>query len=168
MDLENQNLINHIKIEVPDDSSEDISRSEEKWSNNNEDFIRQLQKDCKQKANLFDKASHITKKRYNQFSIPTIITPIVMSVVSPYLSENYQYINAVSLAFVGVLNGVQSFYNYGKKSSLFNEYSGKYMDLVNSIDIELSKGKKYRVALDVYLERISSHKSSLDNSSPFL
>ena len=166
--MENQNLLSDIKINVPDDTSSDVSRSEEKWDSNNEKFIRKLQEDCKLKAKAYDKASHQTKKRYNQFSIPTIITPIVMSVVSPYLSEKYLFINAVSLAFCGVLNGVQSFYNYGKKSSLFNEYSGKYQDLSNSIDIELSKGKRYRVALDVYLERISSHKSSLDNSSPFL
>lgn len=175
--------MNDIKIEIPtpdinrppphihttpSHSSEDVSRQEMKWTDNQEAFIRKLQADCKNKSIQYDAASHTTKKRYNQFSIPTIIIPIIMSVVSPHLTDEYKVINAISLAFVGVLNGIQSFYNYGKKSSLFNEYSGRYNELFNSIDIELSKPKRHRVQLDVYLERISQKKGDLDATSPFL
>jgi hypothetical protein len=149
-------------------SKDDPNREEMPWDSKREEYIWKIHKDCVQKSAAFDAASRSAKKKYTRYALPGVVVPIVMSVVSPHLPTEYNYVDGIALAGIAVLNGLNTFFNFGKKFSNYNEFSGKYADLASRIDVEMSKSKKYRVALDVFLERITTKKSYLDGNSPFL
>ena len=161
-----------VKIKIDsksyDDTSEDVDREEQKWESKGEDYVKSIQAECDKKSQIYNDASHHCKNKYNRYSVPTIVIPIIMGVASSYIPNDYQYITGTTMSFVGILNGLNTFYNYGKKSERFNEYSGKYGELSATISIELSKPKKFRTQLDVFTERISTRKLSLDATAPFI
>lgn len=163
----------HIEDDEDDNSkksseSHDREREEQPWTDKSEKFIRKIQQDCLDKAQAYDKASRSSKNKYTRYALPGVVVPIVMSVVSPHLPVEYKYVDGIALASIAVLNGLSTFFNFGKKFSNYNEFAGKYSDLASYIEVEMSKPKKFRVALDVYLERCSVRKSDLDNNAPFL
>ena len=148
--------------------SQDRDREEQPWTEKSEKFIRKIQQDCLDKAKAYDKASRDSKNKYTRYALPGVVLPIVMSVVSPHLPPDYKYIDGIALASIAILNGLNNFQNWGKKFSNYNEFAGKYSDLASYIEVEMSKPKRFRTALDVYLERCSVRKSDLDNNAPFL
>lgn len=150
------------------DSSEDDDRIEMKWSSKQEEYIEQLRTTCEEKSKLYDVASHKCKKKYNFYSLPTIIIPLVLSVVNPYVEQKYEIVNSVGMAMVSILTGLNTFYNYGKKCERYNEYSSKYSDIVEDIHLEMNKPKRFRVACDLFLERIKTKKGQCDATAPFV
>lgn len=167
--------MNDIKIHIPEDEdseksndSHDRNREEQLWTDKSEKFIRKIQQECIDKAKSYDCASRSAKTKYTRYALPGVVVPIIMSVVSPHLPENYKYIDGIALASIAVLNGLSTFFNFGKKFSNYLEFAGKYSDLASYIEIELSKPKRFRTSIDVYLERCSVRKGDLDNSAPFL
>jgi len=159
----------HIESDKEDSKeSEDRNREEQLWTDKSEKFIRKIQHDCLDKAKAYDEASRSSKKKYTRYALPGVVVPIIMSVVSPYLPADYKYVDGIALASIAILNGLNNFQNYGKKFSNYNEFAGKYSDLASYIEVEMSKPKRFRTSIDVYLERCSVRKSDLDNSAPFL
>ena len=163
----------HIEDDEDDNSkksseSQDREREEQPWTDKSEKFIRKIQQDCLNKAQAYDKASRDSKKKYTRYALPGVVVPIVMSVVSPHLPVEYKYIDGISLASIAVLNGLSTFFNFGKKFSQYSEYNGKYSDLASYIEVELSKPKRFRVAADIFLERCSVRIADLNNNAPFL
>ena len=158
--------ISDIKIDIESESSEDKEREEQPWDTKSELFIVDIKLSCDQISKMFNSASRRSKKKYNLFAIPTIILPLICSVVINRLDKNKDIINSVLLCIIGILNGLNTFFNYGKKCMEYNEYSGKYNELANIISVELSKQKKYRIDLDVFLERVTLKKQQLDSSAP--
>ena len=141
---------------------------EESWSQKNEAYFTDLQGECENKARDLDIASHTAKRKYNAFSIPSIILPIAFSVVNPYIDIEYSYVNSILLASVSVLNTINSFYNYGKKCERYSEYSNKYSEVASMIELELVKAKQFRTSLDVFMERISTKINNLNTNCPYL
>ena len=162
----------HINIKEDskksDSSKDDPNRQEQLWDHKSEEFIWKIHKDCLQKSSTFDSASRSAKNKYTRYALPGIIVPIIMSVVSPHLPTEYNYVDSIALASISVLNGLNTFHNWGKKFTSFNEFAGKYSDLAGYIDVEMSKPKRFRIALDVFLERVTTKKSFLDGNAPFL
>jgi hypothetical protein len=164
-----------IRIDVKEDSKnsdisskDDPNRTEQLWDHKSEEFIWKIHKDCLQKSSAFDSASRSAKNKYTRYALPGIIVPIIMSVVSPHLPTEYNYVDSIALASISVLNGLNTFHNWGKKFTSYNEFAGKYSELAGYIDVEMSKPKKHRTAIDVFLERVTTKKSYLDGNSPFL
>jgi hypothetical protein len=165
----------HIKQHEVEDSKnsdssskDDPNRTEMPWDGKREDFVWKIHKDCLEKSSSYDAASRSAKKKYTRYALPGVVVPIIMSVVSPHLPQDYNYIDGIALAGIAVLNGLNTFHNWGKKFTSFNEFAGKYADLAGYIDVEMSKPKRYRVALDVFLERVTTKKAFLDGNAPFL
>lgn len=167
-----------VRIHVEDDEeetnskksseSQDREREEQPWTEKSEKFIRKIQQDCIDKAHAYDKASRDSKNKYTRYALPGVVVPIVMSVVSPHLPIEYKYVDGIALASIAVLNGLSTFFNFGKKFSQYSEFCGKYSDLASYIEVELSKPKRFRVAADIFLERCSVRIADLNNNAPFL
>jgi hypothetical protein len=165
--------MSEVKIHIPVDterseSSEDADREEMKWENKQEQYVTQLRDDCLNLSNQHNVASLNNKRRYIRFSLPVIILPLLLGTVSQFVPSGYEYINNVGLTFTGVLNGVNTFYNYGKKATIHNEFAGKYAELAGYISTELVKPKRHRIALDVFLEKITTKLNDINNSAPQL
>ena len=160
-----------LKIKVDSkssDTSEDIDREEQKWEVKGEAYIKSLQDECNKKSQIYNDASHKCKSKYNRYSIPTIAIPLLMGVANTYIPAEYEYVNTITMCCVGILNGLNTFFNHGKMTERYGEYAGKYAELSQQIAIEFSKPRKHRVQLDVFTERISTKKLSLDASAPFI
>lgn len=173
--MSNEHELDELHINIKEDSKksdssskDDPNREEMPWDSKREDFIWKIHKDCLEKSSAFDSASRSAKKKYTRYALPGVVVPIIMSVVSPHLPTEYNYVDGIALAGIAVLNGLNTFFNFGKKFSNYNEFSGKYADLAGYIDVEMSKSKKFRVALDVFIERVTTKKAFLDGNSPFL
>lgn len=171
-------ILEQVRIHIEDDDeetdskksseSQDRQREEQPWTDKSEKFIRKIQQDCLSKAKAYDQASRSSKKKYTRYALPGVVVPIVMSVVSPHLPTDYKYVDGIALASIAVLNGLSTFFNFGKKFSNYNEFAGKYSDLASYIEVELSKPKRFRVASDIFLERCSVRIADLNNNAPFL
>lgn len=173
--MSNQHELDDLHINIKEESKksdssskDDPNREEMPWDTKREDFVWKIHTDCLEKSSAYDTASRSAKKKYTRYALPGVVVPIVMSVVSPHLPQDYSYVDGIALAGIAVLNGLNTFFNFGKKFSNYNEFSGKYADLAGYIDVEMSKPKRFRVALDVFLERVSTKKAFLDNNAPFL
>ena len=162
----------HIKIEDSDDEeddnskSEDASRSEEKWSESNEKFFMNIRSNCLHQSNTHNLISHKNKRRYMMSSLPTTIIPLVLVNIDIFCPQ--REIQTIGLTLVSVITGINTLYNFSKKSEVHNNYSGKYADLASEIDKILIRKKKYRTAFDVVLEKITSKKRHLDDSAPYV
>lgn len=172
-----------VKIKIDSktsETSEDADREEMKWQNKGEHFITDIMDYCDKQSNIYNIESHKCKKKYNLYSIPTIIIPLLLAVVLPIIPNNSMkdsiginlsynsVINTGFMSFVAILNGLNTFYNFGKKSERYNEYSGKYAELSQQIAVELSKPKKFRTQLDVLTERVITKKIGLDSTAPYI
>ena len=156
----------HINIEDIDSSkSDDIDRFDEKWSEKNENYFKNIKNDCLERAEKHDIISHRNKKRYIFTSIPAMVIPLILANVS-ILSQDYRYIEPIGLTCVSIINVFQTILNFSKKKEIHAVYSAKYAELASYIDKVLVRKKRYRSAFDVILERATIMKQSLDASAP--
>ena len=73
-----------VKIKIDSktsETSEDADREEMKWQNKGEQFITDIMDYCDKQSNIYNIESHKCKKKYNLYSIPTIIIPLLLAVV---------------------------------------------------------------------------------------
>jgi hypothetical protein len=162
-----------ISIEIEGDSSSsksdksvDTERSEESWTEKNEQYFLDMRADCLHKSNVHSIISHTNKKRYMLSSLPITILPLILVNVE-YFSPMKE-IQTIGLTLVSVLNGLNTLYNFSKKCEVHNTYSGKYSELASDIDKLLIRKKKHRNPFDVCLERFSTMKKSLDEGAPYV
>ena len=149
-------------------SSPDTSRDEMPWENREERFLEALREECIHQYNCHDIQAHKSKCKYTASQLPTIILPLVISTVQPYLVSGYEPVNSAAMLCSGVLAGVSTFFNFGKKMQQHNEFASRYRELADAVTTELAKPRKYRVQLDVFMERCTSKKGQLDREAPIL
>ena len=169
-------LNKEVKIFIPKDSEDipdsesslDKDRTEMPWEHRQEDFIEKVQTACLEASQQHDQASKSHKKKYIRYSVPAIVLPIVFGAVSNFIPAQYEFVQGIALSVTGILTGINTFFNHGRKTEKHNEYSGRYSELAGFISTELCKPKKFRVQLDVFLERVTTRKNDLDNHAPML
>jgi hypothetical protein len=149
-------------------SSPDTSRDEMPWENREERFLEALREECIHQYNCHDIAAHSAKCKYTASQLPTIILPLVISTVQPYLVSGYEPVNSAAMLCSGVLAGLSTFFNFGKKMQQHNEFAARYRELADTVTTELAKPRKYRVQLDVFMERCTTKKTQLDREAPML
>ena len=161
----------HIPHSVPEEESEsslDNERTEMPWESKQEQFILKIKEQCDELSKQHEIVSKSHKKRYIRYSVPSIVLPIVFGAVSNFIPTEYDFVSGVALSVTGILTGINTFFNHGRKCERHNEYSGRFAELAGYISTELCKPKKYRVQLDVYLERVTRKFNDLNNSAPML
>jgi hypothetical protein len=162
----------HIPSNETDDendsksSSTDLQRDEEVWKEKNEAYFKNLKIECEHQSNLHDVASHNNKRKYIYTALPATVLPLLLANVSIFC--DVKYVDTVGLTVIGVINGVQTLFNFSKKVAEHNIYAGKYMELSHEIDKILIRSKKFRESFDVVLERITMKKGDLDSNAPYL
>ena len=164
---EDEKEIKIISQELNSESSKDTERFDEQWREKNEMYFQKMKNELLNKSNLHDVCSHKNKKMYFYTAIPSMILPLVLANVSIF-SQEYQFIQPIGLTIVACINGLNTLYNFSKKSEVHNTYAGKYTELVDEINKVLIRSKKFREPFDVILERITMKKTSLDNNAPYL
>lgn len=166
--MSNESYIDEeVHIHIKDNSkSEDVQRTEEKWSEKNEAFFKKIKDDCLHKSNVHSIISHTNKKRYMLTSIPTTIIPLILVNIDIFAPQ--KEVQTIGLTLVSIINGINTLYNFSKKCEVHNSFSGKYADLAAEIDKILIRKKKFRQPFDVLLEKISTKKQKLDDNAPYV
>ena len=158
--------MDHEKINTDSkssDTSEDISRVEESWTTENQQFLKNIRNNCLELSDRHGIASHYNKKKYICFSIPTIILPLIVANLSIFLVMSY--VTPVCLTIVSILNGMNVLFNYSKSSELHLQSSGLYAELASEISTILIRCKKFREAFDITLQRITGRKKEIDGTA---
>lgn len=161
----------HLKITINDEDSEnskDIDREEMKWTDKQEAYFEKILSECLSNQKKHDIKAHQFKKKYIYMSIPAIILPLLFASINEFLVDNYNYINTSAMMVSGVLSGINSFFNFGKKFEKHNQYAGLYDNLAGEIEVMLAKNKKFRIPCDVAMEKIKNQYTNLNSSAPML
>ena len=72
----------------------------------------------------------------------------------------------VALLMSGILSGIGTFFNFGKKLQVHFDTAGKYADLQLFIDTEMCKPRSMRMACDAFLVLATNKFSGLNLQAP--
>lgn len=160
-----------INVMIDEDNSlsskDDTTRREVMWDSKNENVIKKWIEEMREQANKHYKAGKKQKRLHEWITVPSILIPVIASGLTPIL-QPYPYISTGLMLTVGILTGINGFYNFASKKEKHLSYEGLYSTLIIDIEKELSKHKRDRLAVDVYLENISMKKINLDLSAPLI
>ena len=148
------------------DSSLDTDREEMCWNSSHEELIQTWSRDARNRAESHAKAAKKFKRMFYWLGIPPSLLPIVLSGVSDFIHPRYAYATTIILVLSGILSGINTFINPSKKCENHFEFEARFLEFVVDIDVEMSKGKRFRIPADVCLERVSSNYNSLSAAAP--
>jgi hypothetical protein len=146
-------------------SEDDPLRRELLWEKREEQLLLKWCDSIKQKAIKHKAKALSNKKMYHIISIPVIIIPLVIGGING-LVDVAPIAFSILMIFSSILAGVNTFFNFSKKSTIHFEFESKYNELGISIEKELAIPKTHRIAADVYLERIQQSYNHLNNYAP--
>lgn len=148
-------------------SEDDHTRKELPWETRGEKILLNWYEDCKKRSKAHDLKGKRYKNHYAVFGIPSILIPIILGGVSSIVPCN-SIIYSLGMMTSGLFSGTNLFFNFGKQTACHQQFSAKYFELSTEIESELSKPKRFRVACDVYIERIKNKYNSLCTQAPNL
>ena len=171
--MNDNNIQGDVLLKVNSKSSEgttsedDFNRKELLWQEREEVVIRDWVADMENKS----KKHYIAGKRFKKMSelitLPAIIIPVVTSGLTQLL-QPYPYVTTGLMLTVGILTGINGFFDYSGKKEKHFSYEALYGGLATTIEKEMCKPKRMRIACDIYLEHVSMQKNKLDSSAPLL
>lgn len=162
LDIDCRNSREHTPTSFDDDN-----RKELPWELREEKLLLKWCDDCKKRSIEHDLKGKKNKVKFSIFGIPSILIPIVLGGVASIV-PCHSIVYSLGMMGSGLFSGISMFFNFGKKEASHFEYMNKFFELSNEIDSELSKPKRFRVACDVYVEKIKQEYNSLCKHSPTL
>ena len=146
-------------------SKDDPNRKELLWDKREEVIFYEWVKQSKKKVVYHQNKAKSCKIKNACLSIPAILIPIISSGLSGILPCSSME-NSILMMIVGILNCVDTFFDYGRRREKHEVFSNRYFSLINEVESELSKPKKDRVACDLYLEKIKQMFNNLHLNEP--
>jgi len=147
------------------DSLDDPYRRELLWRQSIDDIVTKT----REEADIASKAHSVAAKKarnlYNLFGLPTVLIPVLGSLVSTY-DDVPQLVITTLLLLTGLLSAGQNFMNFGRKSQTHYEYAARWMDISSNIQYEMAKPKQDRTAADVFIERLRNRTAALRAGEP--
>jgi hypothetical protein len=146
----------------------DREREEMPWDEKIELLMDKWKCETTEKAEAHHAKAVKAKQMYILFGIPPIVVPVILTGLQSVIHELNKYVVPSLLIFSGLVAVSNIFFNFGQKFQQNCEFSAKYDSLSKEIEAECTKHKKFRVAADVFLERVKLLSYSIDNNAPFL
>jgi hypothetical protein len=163
--------MNEVKVDTesrdltPTSSQDDFERKELPWESREEILLIEWSEDFKKKSNQHAANEKKNKILFGLFSIPAILIALTLAGMSEVIPCN-SHIYGICMSVSAVFNGINMFFNFGKKTEEHHNFSNKYFQLHSEIQCELSKPKKHRVACDLYMEKIKYQYFALSKYCP--
>ena len=158
-----------IRIEITPpskDSMDNPDRRELFWESREEKLLHGWKDDMIVKSKKHYLRSKKFKKLYLVFGCITIFIPLILSGIIDM--DIHPYVISFLMIFSGMVSGLSTFINFGKKFQAHSEFDNKYSGLALEIESELRKPKKNRIACDVFLERMRLTYGNLDMQAPMI
>ena len=159
---------NEIIIDIPNSlstSEDDQFRKELLWNSKLDNLMEEYMNTCNNLSIKHSIKSKKYKKLHILFSIPGILISVVLTGISQYI-EHYTIITTLSIIVMGLTGGLNTFFNFAKKTEQHSQYENLYLEVYNDIHSEINKPKAHRVSADMYLERIKNKINYLKLNSP--
>lgn len=157
-----------LKIDTPENSeSSDVSREEMKWNNKNSDLLLNWSLQCEKASKAHGQKSQRFKKLYAWFGLPSILIPIAIGILQPYLKE-YELVTSLLMVLSGSFSAVTTFFDFSRKRSKHLDSESKYNELFLKIQAILAVPKRNRNAADVTITECLMTLNSLNAQAPAL
>ena len=147
------------------ESSDDVSRSEMKWDSKNSDLLFQWSKQCENSSKMHGLAAKKFKHLYTLFGLPSVLIPLSIGILQPYLKE-YDLIISLLMVLSGSFSAVSTFFDFGRKRSKHLEAESNYGELFLKIQSILAVPKKNRNAADVTITEMLFRLNALNGTAP--
>ena len=163
--------MNQVPIYINEDhllhsaSSVDIEREEQLWTSTSEKLIIGWRDNAQSRSAIHGKKGKLNKFKYALFGVPSTLIPIIIAGTSEYIVE-HPLMSNILLIIAGALSGIVSFFNFGAKSEKHYIAEVKLVEFVNEIDVVMSKPKRHRQAVDVYMQATLDKYNSILESAP--
>ena len=148
--------------------SKDDDRVELPWEDREEQLVQKIASECTIVSKEHENKAKYNKKLYVAFGLPAMLIPIILAGLNTFLTKEHELLVSSLLILSGILTGISQFFNFGKKTQAHFEYASRYSELLLMIDIEMVKPKRFRLACDVFLERVSKCFADLNANAPAL
>ena len=164
--------MNDIKIGViPENNdysaSEDIDRIEGKWNDRSELLLTKWIKHCKLSSELHQKKGKKFKCLYTVFGLPSMIIPLTIGILEPYL-KHYDLVISLLMILSAICSGVATFFDFSKKKMNHLHYDSLYADLALNIEKIMATSKAHRQPVDVTMVEIMMKLSEINKNAPLL
>lgn len=143
---------------------------EEEYTEHSEALLKFWLKQAEKARDLHNKKGKSFKFKHEVTALPASLLPIMYSPISGLLSDEdgIEIANVIVLISTGLLSGIHSFFDYGRKSQKHFEYEAKYGDLATTILVELSKKRDIRIRADRFIEMVQSKIDNFAANAPLL
>jgi len=148
--------------------SADVVRNEMPWEDREESQIRKWQTEAKDRQQQHARKSKYFKHLHYGFGVTAIALPFAGTLGSTLLKLHSKEFSTIILATTTLCAGVNTFFNFGQKCERHAEYENRYAEFSATIDKELTKPRKYRIACDVCMEFVTATLARLTAAAPDL
>ncbi len=157
-------LSEDLEMLISSDSS-DRTREEMKWTDQHESLLSEWRDRACGRSRYHGHKGKGFQVIFAVLGIPSVVIPMCTGIVSE-IETKESHIVLIMSVILACLNGILTFLNPGKKSVHHYQYESEFASFVVTIDVLLSKAKKYRTPADVTLERLSSLYNKLVAAAP--
>lgn len=148
---------------------DDNNRVEMSWTDKIEERLILYSEEAKEKSKKHSEKSAEKKVLYYTTSSIAIIIPFLITFLNTINeTHNIKHISLTSTILVsmsGIINGLNTFFNYGKKEYEHDIASIRYNEIAYDIDSILTIKRRYRLPADVSLNKFTVLLESLNKYS---
>lgn len=154
-------IINENQVSL---SSLDQDRVEALWDDKQEILFQNWAIDIKLNISKHHKLGKKNKHCHIIFSTPSILIPIILSGLTTIITN--PLISSLLLILSGTTSGLCAFFDFSARSIEHHDFENRFINISMEIELELSKSKKDRVAVECFAERIYQQVMSAKVNAP--
>lgn len=171
MDILPNSDVDNIDLVINDDKNQQTSNLvEEEYTNHSEALLKHWLEEARKNKTAHNLKGRKFKRKHELFGLPSVLLPIVYSPIAGLLADE-PGVNIASvcvLIVTGILSGVYTFFDFGRKAERHFRYEALYSDLATTILVELSKSRPIRIRADRFIEMMQSKVDNLGANAPLL
>ena len=145
-------------------SSVDCDREESVWTSKSNELLVKWKTEIDESIIIHDRKAKTNKILYTTMSIPSIVSPVTASILSPYIPD--PFITSLLMLISGLFSALVIFLNFSQKQARHERASNSYGEISINIEELLSTSKKFRTPADITIRSFLLKISAIKSKSP--
>lgn len=138
------------------------------WDESSEDYIIGLKKKCLKRREFCYQKSQEKRRAHRRLAVPVVIIPIIMTPIAQ-IDEceipAVKYILTVVFIIISILNAVNTYFDYSRKSEQLLQNRYKYDEILEEIEYQMSKPQQFRTNVNVMMSNLKNSINTLNRST---
>ena len=138
------------------------------WDESSEDYIISLRKKCLERRAFCYQKSLEKRRAHRRLAVPVVIIPIIMTPIAQ-MDEceipAVKYILTVVFIIISILNAVNTYFDYSRKSEQLLQNRYKYDEILEEIEYQMSKPQQFRTNVNVMMSNLKNSINTLNRST---